>query len=315
MVEVSNTAMQRLAPIAARQEGIVTTSQLRAAGLGDEAINRWVRSGRLHPLFRTVFAFGHRAVGARARIRGAALACPGAVISHRSAAWLLGIGERNPLTIDLISVGQEGRKVDGIRVHKVPWPAPHELVRIYGIPCTSVARTIVDLAGTYGDEQLRETVERAATLRKLDLAAIDAALAAGPIRRGAPCLRRVLADWRPIAETSKYATVRSLFEAKLLPLVAAADLQMPLINAPVRVVEHVLEIDLLWDHERFVVEADSRRHHGIEVAFERDRKRDRELLAVGYATLRVTWRAMEHEADEVFVVVRRQLEQRGAARP
>src|SRR6201999_2517871 len=103
-----------------------------------------------------------------------------------------------------------------------------------GIPCTSVARTIVDLAGTYGDAQLRETVERAATARKLDLAAVDAVLAGGPIRRGAPCLRRVLADWRPVAATARYATVRSLFEAKLLPLVAAAGLPMPRLHAPGR---------------------------------------------------------------------------------
>ena len=142
------------------------------------------------------------------------------------------------------------------------------------------------------------------------MAAIEAVLANGPRRRGAPCLRRVIEEWRPVAETAKYATVRSLFEAKLLPLVAAAGLPMPRINAPVRTAERILEVDLLWDEERFVVEADSRRHHAIEVAFERDRKRDRELLAAGYGVLRVTWREVENGTDAVFAVVRSELERR-----
>jgi hypothetical protein len=305
-----------LASVATRQEGIVTTSQLRAAGLGDGAINRWVETGRLHPLFRTVFALGHRSIGPRARVRAAVLACgPGAAASHRSAAWLLGIGEKNPMTVDVIPPGQAGRKIDGIRVHKVPRPGPGELVRVAGIPCTSVARTVVDLAGTYGDRELRGTVERAATLRVLDLAAIDAVLADGPKRRGAPGLRRVLKDWRPVAATARYSTVRSLFEAKLLPLIAAAGLPMPLVNAPVRTAMRVLEVDLLWERERFVVEADGRRHHGIEVAFERDRLRDRELLAAGYGVLRVTWREAEREPEAVLTVIRGELERRGGFRP
>jgi very-short-patch-repair endonuclease len=120
----------------------------------------------------------------------------------------------------------------------------------------------------------------------------------------------VLDEWRPVAETAKYATVRSLFEAKLLPLIAKAQLPIPQINAPVRTAETVLEVDLLWPRHRFVVEADSRRHHAIEVAFERDRKRDRELLAASYTVLRVSWREAEREPDAVLAVVRSELERR-----
>jgi predicted transcriptional regulator of viral defense system len=240
MAEVSNRAMSRLVVLATRQEGIVTTRQLRAAGLSDETISRWSATGRLHPIFRAVFTLGHQAVGRRGRMRAATLACPGAVISHRSAAALLGIGEVAPLVVDLIPTEQRGRHLDGIKPHRVPYPTRSELGYVSGIPCTSAARTIVDLAGTYGEEGLREAVERAATERKLDLPAIDAILADGPRRRGAPCLRRVLDAWRPVAETAKHATVRSLFEAKLLPLVAAAGLPLPRANARVRTAERVL---------------------------------------------------------------------------
>jgi very-short-patch-repair endonuclease len=314
MAEVSNHATRRLTSLAAEQEGIVSTNQLRAAGLSDEGISRWVSGGRIHPVFRGVYLLGHRTVGSRARMRASALACPGAVVSHRSAAALLGIGEVAPLVVDLIPSEQRGRKIDGIKPHRVAFPGRHELVAVRGIVCTSVARTTVDLAGVYGKDKLRETFERTAAAGKLDLPAIEEVLESGTRRRGAPALRRVIEEWRPVAETARYATVRSLFEAKLLPLVAAANLPMPRINAPVHTVDRVLEVDLLWDEERFVVEADSRRHHGTEVAFERDRMRDLELMEVHYDVLRVTWKQVEREPQKVFAVVRSELERRGERR-
>jgi very-short-patch-repair endonuclease len=308
MAEVSNTAMRRLGPVAANQEGLVTTRQLRAVGLTSEAVTRWAATGRLHPVLRTVFVLGRTAVGPRTRLRAVALAGgPGTLISHRSAAWLLGLSEKNPVVVDVICSGQAGLKVDGIRVHKVALPGPSEVRTAYGIPCTTVARVLVDLAGTHGIGRLREAVEMAATRGVLDIAAVEAVLANGPRRRGAPALRTVIDEWRPVAETAKYATFRSVFEAKLLPLVAAAGLPIPRVNARVRTAERVLEVDLLWPEHRFILEADSRRHHAIEVAFERDHKRTRELLAAGYEVHQVTWREAENEPDEVFAVLRGRL--------
>jgi very-short-patch-repair endonuclease/predicted transcriptional regulator of viral defense system len=317
MANVSHTAAigLRVAALADGQQGVVTRGQLREAGLSDGAIHRWERSGRIRRVFRSVYSVGGTAIGERGRIQAAVLASGrGSVVSHRSAAFLLGIGERSPRVIDVIPPRQGGRKVDGIRFHNVTAPSRHELVRVQGIACTSVARTVVDLAGTYGESGLRETFERAAAAGKLDLAAIEAVLDRGVRRRGAPCLRRVIEEWRPVAETARYATVRSLFEAKLLPLVAKAGLPMPRINAAVRTAERVLEVDLLWDDERFVVEADSRRHHATEVAFERDRRRDLDLLEVHYEVLRVTWRQVEDEPERVFAVARSELERRGERR-
>jgi very-short-patch-repair endonuclease len=301
--------------IAGRQHGVVARAQLRSAGLSDDQVDNWARGGRIRRVSRGVYAVGVAPIGEWGRIQAAVLASGrGAVASHRSAAFLLGIGERSPRVVDVIPNRQGGRRIDGIRFHDVARPARHELVGVSGIVCTSVARTAVDLAGVYGEDKLRETFERAAAEGKLDLGAIQEVLEAGGKRRGAPALRRVIEDWRPVAETAKYATVRSLFEAKLLPLVARTGLPMPRINAPVRTAERVLEVDLLWDDERFVVEADSRRHHGTEVAFERDRKRDLDLMEVHYEVLRVTWKQVEFEPQKVFAVVRSELERRGEKR-
>ena len=227
-----------MASLGRRQHGVVTRDQMRHLGLSEDEIDGWVRAGRIHRVVRGVYALGHAEIGERGRIQAAALACgPGAVVSHRSAAFLLGIGERSPRVVDVISPSQRGRSIDGIRVHYAPYPARHELVQIRGITCTNVARTIVDLAGTYGEQDLNETFERAATEGVLDLAAIDAILASGSRRRGAPCLRRVMEEWRPVAETANFTDARSLFEVKLLPLIAAARLPVPRINAAVRTAE------------------------------------------------------------------------------
>jgi very-short-patch-repair endonuclease len=318
MARISNSAAigREVATTASRQHGLVTREQLRRLGLSDDAILRWSRGGRIHRVARGVYALGRHSISDRGRIHAAVLACgPGAIVSHRSAAFLLGIGGRLPRVVDVIVPSQRGREIDAVRVHMVPRPAPSELVLVDGIPCTGAARTIVDLAGTYGEREMRETVERAASEKVLDLAGIDAILAGGPRRRGAPCLRRVVEDWREVAATANFEDARSLFEVKLLPLIAAAGLPMPRVNAPVETAERILEVDLLWPDQRFVVEADSRRHHAIEVAFERDHRRDRELLAARYGFLRVTWREAEHEPGAVFAVLRDELLRRGARAP
>lgn len=241
------------ARVARGQEGLLTRRQLEACGLSSRQIEGWVRDGRLHPVFRAVFALGHPTVGPRARMRAAALACPGAVISHRSAAALLGLREVAPVVIDVIPPVEHGRKIDGIKAHRVPFPGPTEMRTAYGIPCTTVARTFVDFAGTHRIAELRKAVEMAATHGVLDIAAVDAAVANAPRRRGVPVLRTVTDEWRPVAETAKYSTIRSVFEAKLLPLIAAAELPIPKVNARVRTAERVLEVDLLCPDQVFAV--------------------------------------------------------------
>lgn len=310
MARISNSATigRAVAHLASRQHGVASRKQLRRLGLTDDAVLRWLRDGRIHRVQRGVYAIGRADLDAQGRIQAAVLACGAqAIVSHRSAAYLLGIGARAPLVVDVTPPGQRGRAIDGVRFHSVPFPARSELILVDGIPCTDASRTIVDLAGTYGEAQLRDSIERAATERSLDLGAIDAILTAGPRRRGAPCLRRILADWRPVAAKAAYPSFRSLFEAKLLPLVIAAGLTLPDFNVPVRTATRTIEVDLLWPDQRLVLEADSRKHHGIEIAFERDHRRSRELLAAGYTVLRVTWREVEHETPAVFAVLRQEL--------
>jgi very-short-patch-repair endonuclease len=266
--------------------------------MSDAGIDRAVAAGRLHRVFRGTYAVGHRNIGDLGRLRAAALACrPGAVISHRSAAALLGLLDQGPAVIDVTAPPSRGREIDGIRFHRVRPPRPEETGTVDGIPCTSPTRTLVDLAGVVGDWTLRSAFERAAQRRALDIAAIEASMDSG--RRGVRSLRALVDSWRQAAPVAKRGRLKSPLEAKLLPLLVRRGLPAPLLNAPVEIVNGRLEVDFLWPDHRLVVEADSRDFHGTTLAFERDRWRDRELLRAGYATLRVTHRQATREAAAV----------------
>jgi very-short-patch-repair endonuclease len=228
----------------------------------------------------------------------AVLACgKGAVISHRSAAALLGLLDKGPVVIDVIPVAEQGRRIDGIRFHRVRTPRLGETGSVEGIPCTSPARTLVDLAGTVGERTLRSCFERAAQRKLLDIPAIEASM--DPGRRGMPSLRKLVDEWRQAAPIARRGKLKSPLEAKVLPLVLRRRLPVPLPNAPVQIAKGRIEVDFLWPAAKFVVEADSRDFHGTHVAFERDRWRDRELVRAGYATLRVTHREAEREPEAI----------------
>src|SRR4051794_10636880 len=82
----------RLAAVAAEQFGVVDLDDLRGCGLTRKAVMTRVRDGRLHPLYKRVYAVGHPNVPIRGRFLAAVKACgPGAVLSHFAAAVLWGL--------------------------------------------------------------------------------------------------------------------------------------------------------------------------------------------------------------------------------
>jgi len=211
---------------------------------------------------------------------------------------LLGFVDKAPVVIDVVAPGSRGRGIDGIYLHRVRPPRLEETGAFDGIPCTSPARTLADLAGVVGEWTLRSAFERAARREILDLVAIEASI--DPRRRGMKVLLKLIDEWRGAAPLlSKRGSLKSPLEAKVLPLIVRRDLPAPFFNAPVQIANGRIEVDFLWSDHRFVLEADSRDFHGTAVAFERDRWRDRELLRAGYSVLRVTNRQAEHEAEAI----------------
>jgi very-short-patch-repair endonuclease len=289
-----------IARLADEQHGVVSREQLRRLGLSDREISLRAERGGLHSLFWGTFAVGHRVIGRQGRMLAAVLACgEGTVISHGSAAELIGLWNRELPVVDVIPPNWSGRKIPDIRWHRVRLPLASEIEMRGGIPCTTPSRTLVDMAGRTGWGSMRGLVEQAAIMRQLDIEEIDRILALGR-RRGAPRLRTILAPWRNTAERSP--VLRSRLEARLFPRLIEEGLPVPRSNVKLRIDGKRIEADLFWEEQRLVIETDGEETHGTPMAFQRDRKRDQLLLAAGYRTARVTW---DQVRDEPTAVVNR----------
>lgn len=290
-----------VARTAEQQHGVVSRDQLRGAGLTEAAIKQGIAAGRLYPLFRSTFAVGHPRADRSSRLVAAVLACgEGSVVSHGTAAALLGLWEFWPADIEVIAPVEAGRKFQGIRRRFVPPPAPEQIALKGGIPCTTPARTIVDVAGLVGPKLLADTVEQAAVLRGLNVQEIDKILLESR-RRGAKKLNRVLEPWR---RYSPRVRVRSRMEAKMLPLLTHHRLPIPECNVKLRIGRETFEVDFLWREQRVVVETDGGRYHDNPIAQARDGHRNRALAREGYRVPRIGWEELRDEPDRAIAEIR-----------
>lgn len=242
---------------------------------------------------------GHRAISRRTHLRAAVLACgEGAVVSHLTAAALHGLWDKWPALIDVTVPVEAGRKIDGIRCRRCRYPEPEEVQVLYGVAVTTVARTLVDLAGMVGMKTLRKTVGRAAMRRKLDLQAVDLAIHNAKRRRGRKALELALVPYR--TKDGKVPDVRSDFETLVLPELVEMELPRPGCNVWLHVDGERFLVDFLWEREMVIVETDGRETHETPTAFQDDRRRDQFLAAAGYRVLRVTWSQVHGEREAVL---------------
>ncbi|MGH2938689.1 MAG: DUF559 domain-containing protein [Solirubrobacterales bacterium] len=290
--------------LASEQQGIVSRDQLRGLGLGDRAISHALDRGWLRLVFHGVFAVGHGHLTVNARLLAATLACgEGSVVSHGTAAWLLGLGPWRPKEVDVIAPVEAGRKIAGIRRRFVPPPVGAEVWRRHGVLLTSPARTIVDCAGILDARGVGELIEQASVEVLLDVVAIDRVLD-GPKRRGTRKLLRAVAPWRRYRRGIK---IRSRMEAKLLPLLTEAALPIPQTNAKLRLGGKVYEVDFLWREQKLVVETDGGRFHDNPAAGARDSNRNHALADGGYHLPRLGWEDLRDRPDQTMAEIARLL--------
>ena len=294
----------RVALLAGRQHGVGTASQLLGLGLTHRMIDRRVAAGRLHRIHHGVYAVGHANLTPEARWMAATLACgPDAVLSHRSAAALLGIRDAAGSRIEVSSPRRVGRSRAGILVHSGESLTPAEVAKVRGIPCTTVARTIVDLAAVLDQTGLEYATHRA-QLRpwSLDLAEIATLLERFPGGRGVARLRSLLG--RPAGLSDSAA--KSRLERAFLRLCRRASLPAPRVNAwiPLPIPAGGLEVDFTWPDRKLAVETDSSSLHGTARARRNDAARDRALMLAGWRVARYTWWDVTVEPTRVAAEVR-----------
>ena len=281
--------------LAERQHGVVSLPQLQFLGLSARAVRDRVAAGRLTRIHRGVYAVGHGRLTLRGHWMAAVLAYgPGAVLSHRSAAALHGIRPDNRPKTDVTVPGRSARSRPGIVVHRSTTLQPADITTIDGIPCTSLARTLLDLAEVIDRQGVERAVSQAEVLCIFDLREVEDVLSRATGRHGAGVLRSVLAEYDGPTLTEKE------LEARFLALCRAASLPKPEVNAWITLDDGIAyKIDFLWRAERLAVETDGWETHRTRQAFENDRRRDRRLRLAGLDVVRFTWRDVEREPDEV----------------
>ena len=137
---------KRLSDLATRQHGVVAARQLVALGFSPRAVGRRVENGRLARLYRGVYAVGHRDLNRDGRWMAAVLASgPGALLSHRTAAHARGFTSRSPATVEVVTPRQV-RPRRGIHARMDSGLTAADADIADGIPCLSVARTLLTLA-------------------------------------------------------------------------------------------------------------------------------------------------------------------------
>jgi very-short-patch-repair endonuclease/predicted transcriptional regulator of viral defense system len=277
-----------IARVARRQFGVVTRAQLVALGATERQIGRWLASGRVHRVHAGIYAVGHAAPRREAKWLAAVLACgDGALLSHRSAAtlWCIrdGEGPRPDVTVPYGS----GRRHPKIAMHRGRL-APQDYARVRGIPVTSPARTLVDLAHELDPEELERAFREAQFLRRYDHAATKETLTRRPSR----ALRDLM---------ERRAPTQSHREDDVLRICHRHRIPDPLTQQRLK----AGRVDFLWPAERLVVEADSWQAHGTPDAFQRDRASTNALQLAGYTVLRFTSNDLKYQPAKVA----RQIEQ------
>jgi very-short-patch-repair endonuclease len=286
---VQGRSDSEVARLAGLQHGHIHRQQLYAAGLGRNSVAHRLHTGRFHETFSFVYrltssAPSHpgRAMAAALRFRGSALVAA----LDAAALWqfldaTLRTGPGRP--IDVLLVAQSFHPVKGIRVHRTAAIARQDVRWRHGIPVTSPARTLLDLAAIFDDFELEAALAAAFRRRAVRPSQLADVIARNPRTKGVGKLRALLDDNGQPHDT------RSGYERRLLALIRDAELPLPVTN--VRIGEYM--VDMLWPDIKLVVEFDSWGFHSGRTSFETDRLRDQVLSARNHHVMRVTARQID----------------------
>jgi very-short-patch-repair endonuclease len=274
--------------LARSQHGVVTRGQLLERGLTPKAIAHRIRTGRLHPLRRGVYAVGRPDVDRRGRWMAAVLSCgPDALLSHRSAAVLWGLTEVSlEAEIEVVVPRTTVRRRLGIRVHRRVDLAPEHRREVNGIPVTDPISTLVDLASCVVAWRVERAINAADRLDLVDPETLRVAVPTLPPRPGMSRLRRLLGI---------DSLTDSGLERRFLRLARAAGLSKPEIQARV----NGYRVDFYWPDLGLIVETDGWRYHRTPGQQATDYRRDHAHTRGGLTTLRVAEAQVRDEPRQV----------------
>jgi very-short-patch-repair endonuclease len=261
----------RIAELASQQWGVVSHVDLIVLGVTRRQIEHRLAQGRLVRIHPRVYAFGHARLTQQGRWLAAVRACgPGAALSHRSAAALWGLrgtpGGRIEVTVP--RSGRHARR--GVLLHTSRRLTPEDVAVVHGIPATTPARTIVDLADVEAPHRVRRAADQAERLN------LHAPIVPIEGRRG---IRSLVALEH---ERLGAQLTRSELEEAGLDVARQANLPRPEVNAMVE----GTECDFVWRAQRLILEIDGFAFHRTLARFNDDREKALYLEARNWRVLR-----------------------------
>lgn len=266
---------------AQRHEGLVTREQALGLGVSDKLLTGMVAKGMLIRAHQGVYllAGAHRSPVTRVRA-GLAAAGGSALASHRSAAWLAGLIDTPPGTVEVTVIGSSHRQVPGVHVHRSN--VPPRARSFQGVRCTDVPRTLVDLAATAGDDKLAVAVDRALARGTTRVQDLLRELDAGS-RRGSRALRDCLSRRGDFCIPDA-----SVLESQMARLLLRHGVPIP--EAEVRAGPGgCYRIDYAYRQCRLAVELYGFAWHHSPGQMTRDLARQRQLVLQGWRVLIYTW--------------------------
>ncbi|HEY2055048.1 MAG TPA: DUF559 domain-containing protein [Solirubrobacterales bacterium] len=165
---------------------------------------------------------------------------------------------------------------------------------MWGIPVTSVARTMFDLAGMLKEREVERAWNEMEVREYRTRLSVPDLIRRYPGRKGTLLLAR-LAD----RKTLPVGITRNELEEAFLTLIDRFDLPRPRMNAHLAIRDRFYEVDCLWEDRKVAIELDGGGAHGTMRAFQEDRERDRILAAERYTTARLTWHQITKIPSEV----------------
>ncbi|MBS1868767.1 MAG: DUF559 domain-containing protein [Actinobacteria bacterium] len=295
----TQTDSDPISALAEQQYGVVARRQLLDLGVTQRAIQGRLSRGIFIPLHRDVYAYGHRQLRLEGRWLAAVLAAgDGAVLSHRDAAALHGMRKPPDSRKVSVSAPTHRREIAGVWLYARRQLTAEDVTNVKGIPTTSPARTLVNLAPMLTAGQLQATLGEADRRGLLDVRATARALRRTKGRHG-PGHERLSAAL--VAHQQRGITlVRSELEERFLDLIIKARLPQPALNATTA----GYQVDALWPTARLVVELDGWAHHKERQAAAQDRDKTNRLQLAGYRVLRFMHADLVHRPAQTAATIR-----------
>jgi len=291
-VQAQTTTVERtIARLASRAHGVVTRRALIGAGLTKAEIEHRLRTGAFIREHRGVFRVGHCAPSVEARYLAAVLACGvGAVLSGLAAAYLYGIVDGSPPPAEVTARGK--RRVRGVITRETKGLDARDVTTWRGIPITTPARTLADVAGRLSTYDLARACHEAGVRFRTTPRHVNEVIDRRPTTPGRRKLRRIANGDEPIA--------LSRLEQRFHRLLRENDLPLPETNKRIG----TYRVDCRWRNPPLTVELDSYRFHNSRHAWEQERRREREARARGDDYRRYTYADVFEEPQPMLAELR-----------